>query len=540
MSADHRQPVADICRRLDGVPLALELAAARMRSMGPSDIASRLDERFRLLTAGRRTAVPRHQTLRGTIDWSYDLLTEPEQRLFNRLSVFVGGFSMEAAEQVCSEGAIDQLDVVDLVASLVDKSMVLANDTSLGSRYRILETLRQYGDEHAAEAGEADWLARRHGEYFVDLAEQAEEGVRGPDEAHWVQVFNAELGNLRAAHLWTIEAKETDLAMRLAATTPLYGILRLRFELLSWALPAIELPGATDHSLYPYVCGTACFGLWAQGRFKEAKAYGELAIKGEAELGVTPTWLPRHALMAVALNEGEMERANALTDEQLELTKAAGDKVRFAHVLLCKAVWLYEFEEESQLRIAETAAKIAKEGENPSMIAATGWGLAFALEETDPPRAMRVIRESIDLCRSIEYRWVLANALTLECSLQVQFGDARDALPPMDEAIDLWHRAGDRASQWKTVRSGIAALSQLGNFESAATIHGASADKSLMGELPTGLAKKLADELGRIEGEMGGDAFKAAVARGEAMSDDEIIAFTRSEIARILAGKVRT
>ena len=211
--------VAQICRRLDGIPLAIELAAARIKVLSVDEIAARLDDRFSLLTAGSRTAVPRHQTLRATIDWSHDLLTEPERFLFRRLAVFAGGFTLEAAESVCSQG-MRRSDVLDLLGRLVDKSLVVVEPVSdLGeTRYRLLETIRQYALEKLAGAGEARDIRDEHLEFFVKLAEQAEPNMFGMESPHWFKRLDQELDNIRTAIEWATNSGKADVALFVAGS----------------------------------------------------------------------------------------------------------------------------------------------------------------------------------------------------------------------------------------------------------------------------------------------------------------------------------
>jgi predicted ATPase len=209
--------VAHICRQLDGLPLAIELAAARLKALSVTEIAARLVDRFRLLTAGPRTADARQQTLRATVDWSHQLLTEAERVLFRRLSVFRGGWSLEAAEEVCGGADLADADVLDLHARLVDRSLVVPRRES-GARFGVLETLRQYADERLSEAGERDRLEAAHAAYFTRLAEEAEARLRGPEQDHWLGLLRVERDNLRAALAWGRAHSDTsELGLRLAA-----------------------------------------------------------------------------------------------------------------------------------------------------------------------------------------------------------------------------------------------------------------------------------------------------------------------------------
>jgi predicted ATPase/DNA-binding CsgD family transcriptional regulator len=198
--------VAQICARLDGIPLALELAAARVRALSVEQIAARLDDRFRLLTGGSRTALARQQTLRGAVDWSYDLLSEPEKLLLRRLSVFAGGFTLQAAEGVCAGDVLPATEIVSLLVALVDKSVVQAEETLADSqRYRLLETLKQYGRERLAEGGELALLRGRHRDYFVSSVEQLKSGLFGPTMPEVKHQLEREQDELRAALAWCLE-----------------------------------------------------------------------------------------------------------------------------------------------------------------------------------------------------------------------------------------------------------------------------------------------------------------------------------------------
>jgi predicted ATPase/DNA-binding SARP family transcriptional activator len=215
--------VTQICRRLDGIPLAIELAAARIRVLSVDEIAARLDDRFSLLTAGSRTAISRHQTLRATIDWSYDLLTEPERVLLRRLSVFAGGFTLEAAEAVCSEG-MKRSDILDLLGRLVDKSLVIVDTTSVAgvTRYRLLETIRQYALEKLTGIGEALAVRDQHLEFFTNLAEEAEPSTFGDEAAIWFKRLDKDLDNIRAAMEWSTNNGEAVKALRIGGSLVYY------------------------------------------------------------------------------------------------------------------------------------------------------------------------------------------------------------------------------------------------------------------------------------------------------------------------------
>ena len=209
--------IEDICRRLDGLPLAVELAAARLRALPLATVAERLNDRFRLLSHGARTALPRQQTLRAVVDWSYDLLFEDERRLFSRLATFTGGCGLTAAEAVCADDQVPAGEILDVLSRLVDKSLVIAPGDGGEARFSQLQTLWQYGRDRLAESGEADTMRARHGAYYRQLAEQAHQGLRGAAGPMWRDRLVTESGNLRAALDWYIATGDADAALSLAS-----------------------------------------------------------------------------------------------------------------------------------------------------------------------------------------------------------------------------------------------------------------------------------------------------------------------------------
>jgi non-specific serine/threonine protein kinase len=213
LTSQNAPAVVQICQRLDGIPLAIELAAARVRMMSVDEIAKRLDDRFTLLTAGNRSAPLRHQTLRAAIDWSYDLLTKSEQILFRSLSVFAGGFTLDAAEEVCGFGKLKQSHVLPLLGRVVDKSLVFVDAISNAgqTRYRLLETIREYALEKLIGSGEESIVRDHHMQFFSRLAIEAEPKLLGTDTIIWVNRLNAEHANLLAAIHWSLKSKNADL-----------------------------------------------------------------------------------------------------------------------------------------------------------------------------------------------------------------------------------------------------------------------------------------------------------------------------------------
>ena len=248
---ENAPAVAQICHRLDGIPLAIELASAKVRALTVEQIAARIDDRFRLLTGGSRTALPRQQTLRAAIDWSYSLLSEPERILFRRLAVFVGGWTLEAAEAVCGDDAapptLDRRDVFDLLARLGDKSLVITTERGGQARYRRLETIRQYAREKLLESEESEAMRNRHLAYLLQLAEAAEPHLRRAEQVEWLRSLDPEIENFRAALEWALSKPSPEEVHRLAAALGRYWSLRGHWlEGAKWLTAALKWTAAEE------------------------------------------------------------------------------------------------------------------------------------------------------------------------------------------------------------------------------------------------------------------------------------------------------
>ena len=246
VTAENCDAVTEICRRLDGLPLAIELAAARIRALSPAEILDSLHDQFRLLTGGSRTAVRRQQTLRASVDWSHELLSEPEQVLFRRLAVFLGGFDIDAAHDVAGDSDTERYQVLDQLTLLVDKSLVVAEDTALGTRYRLLETVRQYAQEKLHESREGDVIRSRHRDHYTAMAAELD-SPNDTDHARRLAQAAVEIDNLRGAFAWSLENSDTAPALRLAASLqPLWFSYWRHREGLAWLDAALARTTAND------------------------------------------------------------------------------------------------------------------------------------------------------------------------------------------------------------------------------------------------------------------------------------------------------
>ena len=338
---ENAATVPEICRRLDGVPLAIELAAARVRALSLAEILDSLHDRFRLLTGGARTAVRRQQTLRASVDWSHALLTEPERVLFRRLAAFMGGFDLDGAQSVCGGGDVERYQVLDQLALLVDKSLVVADESGSRTRYRLLETMRQYALEKLGESGEADVVRTRHRDYYTALAAKLD-APAGGDYEQGIEQAETEIDNLRAAFAWSRENSDADLALALASSLqPLWqGRGRLR-EGLTWFDTALtdfdaHQPGVTPAVRARALADSATLGLWVGDVESPHQAQQALAIARE---GNDPALLAR-ALAACGYVAAyfDAEAAGSYLAEAMGLARDLGDRWRLSQILVAQVV----------------------------------------------------------------------------------------------------------------------------------------------------------------------------------------------------------
>ena len=292
-------PVVEICRRLDGIPLAIELAAARVASLQPTEIAALLDERFRLLTGSRRRAVERHQTLRATVDWSYSLLRDAERTVFDRLGTFVGSFDGPAAQSVVADETVGRFDVLDALGELVAKSMLVAEATPDGTtRYQLLETLRQYALERLEQTGDVDAYRRRHAEHYVTVTAELGRTIYGPDEVRERARLDRETDNLRAAVDWSIDAGESELVCGLIVPIAREAAWNRGCEVGGWAERALTLMG-DDSTPWQYVRHAAGLkAFFADGDMVEALRIAD-SVLGDRDL---PAGLRLDALVLRAIS----------------------------------------------------------------------------------------------------------------------------------------------------------------------------------------------------------------------------------------------
>ena len=414
------QVVAQICRRLNGIPLAIELAAARMGELSVEQIATRLGDSLRLLTTGSRIATPRHRTLRGTLDWSYELLSTSERRLFRRLSIFAGGWTLEAAEAVCTGNGIDEEDVSALQSRLVDKSLVASGASPEAGgelRYRMLEPVRQYGQEKREASGDDETIRHSHAEHYLALAETAEPELGGRNQPEWLDRLEAEHDNLRTALGWSLQQPEVEPALRLAAALALFWHTHGHLsEGRAWLEKTISASSATpdSHTRAKAFNGAGWIAMF-QGEYEAARALLEKALalfrELEDEDGVV-TSITNLGLVAV-LGERQDIPVPALLREAMGLrSKLTNPRTVASLLILSGLVSFAQGDTERAWESHEESLAICRETGNAGgmIVCLTNLGL-MAVGRADKARALALLEENLRLGRKSDDKIPIQYAL---------------------------------------------------------------------------------------------------------------------------------
>ncbi|MGH7267910.1 MAG: sigma 54-interacting transcriptional regulator [Candidatus Rokuibacteriota bacterium] len=432
LTDDNAPGVVELCRRLDGLPLAIELAAARVRLLSVEQIVARLNDRFRLLTGGGRTTIARQQTLRAALDWSHDLLSPPERALLRRLSVFTGGFTLEAVEAVCAGPEVEGSQVLDLLAQLVDKSLVIAETAAPVARYRLLETIWEYCREQAIEAGEVARLRGRHRAWFLALAEEAELKFRGAEQLAWLDRLETEYDNLQAALSWRDQDSAGD-AQRLRLAAALWRFWEVR------------------------------------GRIREGRGWLEGIL---AETGREPTAERARALNGagnLARDLGDYARAADYHAEALEIRREIGDPRDIAGSLNNLGAVAHDRARYAAAEACFADAILAhRQAGDEEGVALSLNNLGRTLRfQGDYDGAAARGRESLDLFRALAHPWGIARALNSLANTAHYQGDVSGARPVYEESLRLRRHVGDRQGIGVSLNS-LALLSGLaGDLEAA-------------------------------------------------------------------------
>jgi len=467
--------VAQVCARLDGIPLAIELAAVRVKVLPVEQILTRLENRFALLTGGSRTALPRQQTLRAAVDWSYELLSEQERKLLNRVAVFAGGFGLDSVESVCAWNGLESFDVLDLLSPLVDKSLVVPNEIDGLARYTLLETIREYASERLKSAGEMETQGGRHAAFFLELALQAEPELQGPEQSTWFARLGQEHENLRHAMRWYLAHRDAPTALRLAGALWRFWWTRGDFEegrgTLGEAL-ALE-PGAA-----PSVeRAKALYALAALAGMQADFATADPAL--EESLAIARTLDDKAGIANAVFEQGnlanereDLPRAAELYEEALALRRAIGDRRGESLALHNLAVVAASRGEAAKARdLFEQALVLHRSLGNATMEAYTLNGLSdVALHGGDLDAARGYLERGLAMQRDLDNKEGVAFSLRQLGEIATRRGDADEARAYLAEALTLFDEIGATHGLLDTIDAVAAFAALVGSAASSVVL----------------------------------------------------------------------
>jgi len=490
LTTANARAVTEICVRLDGLPLAIELAAARIKLFSPQALLARLGQRLAVLTTGARDAPARQQSLRNTIAWSYQLLDTQEQRLFQRLSVFVGNWTLEAVEVVCAEEGAETSDVLSVLTQLVNKSLVIVEEQDGEARFRLLETIRHYAHEKLCEANQVERMYKRHWEWCLRLAEEAKPKLLGMEQGVWLNRLETEHDNLRAALGRSLSAGEGEIAARLAG---------------------------------------ALWRFWlAHGHFSEGRKFLEAIFVHSSSLSASAKSEVLYGAGELARLQGDYEQAHALYAQRLTLHRNLGDNEGIADTLNYLG-WMAVFQgdPEQAIKLLEESLALYRELGKEQGVASSLQGLAMAAAfQREYRRAATLSEESLIIRRQLHDRSNIILSLSCLALATTLLGDLERAMQACQEALALSEALGYKTG----LAYGLEALAGIagaqGQAERAATLSGAAeALRDAIGTpLPPGLRVIYERVLVTVRAQLGEKSFATAWAQGRAMSPEQALA----------------
>jgi predicted ATPase/class 3 adenylate cyclase len=510
-----------VCRRLDGMPLAIELAAARLRSMSLAELHDRLDQRFRLLTGGSRTALERQQTLQATVGWSYSLLTAAERVLLGRLSVFAGSFDLDAAEAVSGFGDIDALDVSGLLGSLVDKSLVVAEPTSTALRYRLLETIRLFAAERLAEAGgqEVAAVAETHCAHFLAVAGAAAAHLTGPEQGSWLARLDTDQANLRrAAEHAAGRTDGTALVLRLGVTLDRYWRARSQLrEAFGLLVPVLRRPDArADPALFAAALVTATWAAcWID--IATARHLAEQAVQVARQLGDDRLLISSLAALCDAYFwAGEPDIGRPFGQEAVERARRLGDDVLLARSLLLYLLTIDPAR--SEQLFAEAIACTERSGDHLTNSALHSNAALAALDTRDIPAARAHLEAAAQAEQQIGHQDTIVMAI-MGLVLRAE-GDLDGARSMLKAALRIGRRTGDSKGIVGACLYMACLAGDAGDWDRAAALHGAAQALQDRMSIPWEEfdARRRQDSLDQARTHLGDEQLERAYAQGMALS----------------------
>lgn len=522
---DDATAVVEICRRLDGIPLAIELAASRMGSMTPIEVRDRLDHRFRLLVGSRR-GLARHQTLRHAVAWSYDHLDQNEQLLLERCSVFAGGFDLQSACAVAaSADAADDYEVLDLLDALVRKSLVVVDRMSGRTRYSMLETIREFAEEKLVNSGAAEEVRAAHAGHFARRITDVMALWDSPDQREAYSWFELELANLRTAFRWAADHADLDEAATIAADAAFVGYSIDVFEPITWAEELLGPATAVDHPRLTFLCLMASM-CYSAGRLTEAVRHAGVAAQLlESNHGEVPYGIEAWPSGAFTVS-GQRQRGIALARNSLA---GGNDPLSLKRGCLIFALAI-EGPNEEAMTLADGLVESAEATRNPLAVCFALLADGFAYRDTDPARALRSMRRGLAVGQRTGNRSSVSHLAAVLCRVEAKYGDPVSALEYFELAIRNHHESGSTTMIGTPLALLAAFLHRLGRNEAAATLAGYAFSPVTAQSVP-----ELTTVMAQLRQELGGSRYESCSQTGAHMTTAGMASYAYAQIDQIRA-----
>ena len=497
-TAEDATAVAEICTRLDGIALAIELAAARMVAMNPADVRDRLGDRFRLLAGGRR-GLERHQTLRHAVQWSYELLDEDERTVLNHCAVFAGGFDLEAAVNVVAAARFDEFQMLDLLESLVRKSLLTIDRGGADTRYTMLETVRQFGEEQLAAMGNAEDCRNQHALHFAQGAAANFETYASSEQAMAFQWYNAESSNLRAAFRWAADTGDLDTAAAIAGKVCIIGVFTQSFEPVGWCEEILQAATDQQHRLLKYLHAGASLCAFA-GRPEDGVRYGEAgrALRAGPDFDRVTHELESTGLIIGYLFSGQPEQWIELAGKEID--NPHDDLALYATGLVWVLSSMGRYDE--AISLADDTLRRVEATRNIGQLAYALSSYSKAFTVADPQKAIDAQRRAVRAAAEGQNRLFEAVFSRELAGLEAKHGDPLTALETFDDVIDAFHNTGDTGNLAATLGFLVVLFERIGQDIAAATLLGAAtrhraamAMVTELGETSESLRRALGDHM---------------------------------------------
>ena len=516
----NQRSLEQLCARLDGLPLALELAAARTLSLAPADILRLLDDRHRLLRHDGAGTTGRHRSVEATMAWSFDLLSEHDRRSLARLSLFAAPFDLDAAHAVTAEGDDDTIDSAELLGRLARRSLLEVGQGE-PTRYRLLETIRSYGRAFLLQTGDVDG-ARRWSAHFIGSAEQIAAEVTGPGAALAIRRANDLLAHFRSVFTWAVGASELDAAMSLVANLATYAYERMHVEIGGWAARLLDAGLDRGSAQWSTVVGTAAQGAWLRGELHEAQ---RLAAAG---LAVEPENRRLHNVLGlVALYRGDVEGALVGFVRSFESAVRAGDAFNSARHAGEIAFAQHRLKIPSAVDMAQTALDFARASGADEAAAHAKWALSVCISSVDPDTALDELNDALDLALASDARmtWNAASDSISRLASRRIDGDPKQSGLATVRAAQNWARVGRVPAQWEAIRALVISLIRSDEAEAAITLNGACMAAGVAENLGTGDSSRYAVRLDEARRHVGETTWHACLRRGAQLDQDGLRSF---------------